>query len=86
MAIITYPHPDHRNGSGSESIQKQHRAVLDALHVAIGAVIEASPHGRDWQDSHPAAYQAARQASRARIGLLEDMRAEVENGLMLVIS
>ena len=87
MAIITYPHPAHLNGSGQASIEKQHRDVLDALHTAIGAVIEASPHGRDWQGVHGAHdYNQARDASRQRVLLLESIREDVENGLLLVIS
>ena len=87
MAIIKYPHASHLNGTGKGGLVDQHSAVIDALHIAIGAVIEATPHGRDWQDSHLGLeeYANAREASRERVLALEAIREDVKAGLIHII-
>jgi hypothetical protein len=84
MSIIKYPHPNHLNGTYHDKLARQHYAVIDALHTAIGAVIEATPHGRDWQSDTPANYQTAVAVSRARVLTLEVIREDVIAGLKML--
>lgn len=85
MSTITYPHPYHLNGSGAKNLIEQHRDALDALHHAIGTIIEATPHPRDWQGDTTDNYNAAVAVSRARVLVLEYIREDITAGLHLII-
>jgi len=68
----------HPNGSGKDLLKKQYRDAYDALHTAIGALIEMSPHGRDYY-LHPKAwaFDDARYENRTRIKRLTEVQDEV---------
>lgn len=75
--MLTKPIP-HLNGSGIENLRRQYREAYDALHKAIGALIEMSPHSRDYYVSpDPDAYSNARKEHRARIAKLNEVLDEV---------
>ena len=68
----------HLNGSGKKLLNKQYRNAYDALHTAIGALIEMSPHGRDYYPHpDPDAFEKAREENRARIEKLNQVQREV---------
>lgn len=67
----------HLNGTSKESLMKQLREACDALHTAIGALIEACPHQRDYYPLHSETYRQAREDHRERIRVVENMRKDL---------
>lgn len=75
--LLTFPIV-HLNGSGRDNLLKQYRDAYDALHNAIGALIEMSPHGRDYYvHPDPEAFSNARQDNRKRIAKLNEVLDEI---------
>jgi hypothetical protein len=73
------------NGTSRDSLVNQRIEARQALASALDALIETSPHPRDFPDSVPGAavsYQQARKIYQDRLtsihALMEDLQAEAE--------
>lgn len=66
------------NGSDGKALLELHRVALDHLRTAQKALMEAFPHGRDFQAAPPEAYKIAASQARARIVKLEEILIDVE--------
>ena len=67
----------HLNGTSKNRLMGQLREACDALHTATGALIEASPHQRDYYPLHSETWRQAREDHRERIRVVEEMRNDL---------
>lgn len=66
------------NGTTGKALLELNLAVVQRLRDAITALLEACPHGRDYQTMAPGAHREALEDHRARVASLQDVLAEVE--------
>ena len=65
MTNITLPYVN-LNGTSSDSLMEQARAVRDAANALAVALAAAAPHGRDYQTAPAGTYDKARDEWVAR--------------------
>ena len=63
----------HNNGSGEKNLTDQCSAVREALRIAMEAMRQASPHGRDYYTQKPGAFEKARSEHVARITKIQSV-------------
>lgn len=68
----------HRNGTSGEDLLEQTCTAADAVKVAIRALENAGPNGRDYYPQGPDALQRAATEHRERIAKLAEVVAELE--------
>jgi len=83
---ITLPVPTvHSNGTGQAGLVSQLKEARQALRVAVDAMRQAMPHGRDYYPQGDAALGPARDAHLAMIGqvkAIEDAYLELAVAIM----
>lgn len=68
----------HLNGTSGEALLEQYRDAAAAVRAAIDALIEASPHGRDYYPLEGEALKEATTEHLARLATLCKVRDELE--------
>lgn len=66
------------NGTGSSELLEQYLNAKRAIQLAVEALGEAWPHGRDYQTLPPGAHQVAMNEHADRMNRLRAVMAEVE--------
>ena len=66
------------NGSSQEELLEQVMAAKEAVAIAMKALAEATPHGRDYQTAPAGAYTVARGQHNVRFGKLVDVYEELQ--------
>ena len=66
------------NGTSQEVLLEQVMAAKEAVAIAMKALAEAIPHGRDYQTAPDGAYTVARGQHKVRYGKLVDVYEELE--------
>jgi hypothetical protein len=68
----------HLNGTSRAELIKQLTDASHALRIAIDALGDASPHGRDYYPQGPDAFRQAHDEHIARFGRLFDVKTEID--------
>ena len=72
------PYPSvNLNGTSADVLMKQLRNALDALRTAYDALLDASPHGRDYQIG-PWSWSDAIGAHNRRLQKLDEIKRELQ--------
>jgi len=66
------------NGTSQEVLLEQVMAAKEAVAIAMKALAEATPHGRDYQTAPAGAYAVARGQHNARMNKLSDVYEDLE--------
>jgi hypothetical protein len=68
----------HLNGTGRVGLMEQYHKAYMALHEAVVALREATPHNRDYYVQSDEAGPQARKEHQARLAAVEDVMEEIQ--------
>jgi len=68
----------HLNGTSQQALAEQLEIAGIALRVAVDAVVEAQPNGRDYYPQGPDAFQRAQNEHNARVTALQKVLTELQ--------
>lgn len=68
----------HLNGTSSRDLLIQYSAARQAIEVALKALLEASPNGRDYYPQGPMAMLRAQDQHRAWYQSIDKVRKDIE--------
>jgi len=68
----------HLNGTGRADLLNQQRNAMQALRLALTAMQNAAPHGRDYYPQGPDALAKAQAEHAMRLALVEKVLGDLE--------
>jgi len=75
--MMTFP-TIHANGTHPDTLKSDLDAAYEAIETAVDRLRQAAPNGRDYYPQGDAAFTAAANEHRDRIGKLRGVQAEIE--------
>jgi len=78
MMVIPVSPIVNMNGTSQEVLLEQVMAAKEAVAIAMKALAEATPHGRDYQTAPAGAYKVARAQHSMRMCKMDEVYKELE--------